>query len=137
MVHAFTLNSIKSMFLLYSHPGLYDPNAVVTISCNFQGMGVSQVRPFQQYIDNSRNLVRTSNIDMIANLVYGQENAAKFWSSFKQSKHDMKSFTIDLTAFTVCHSKITVHPEHNNMRFFILIFSRCSPSSQSMVCSVR
>lgn len=81
--------------------GLYHPSAVVTISCNFRDMGEHQLRLFKPYIDRSRNLKQNIHPDPLTNVFYGQENVAGFWSTFKQTKHDLKSFTIDLTSYTV------------------------------------
>lgn len=81
--------------------GLYHPMAVTTVSCNFMGMGDHQLKHLQRYLDNCRNLVRSISTDSLTNLVYGQENVSNFWSGFRQTKHDYKSFTIDLTSFTV------------------------------------
>lgn len=71
------------------------------MSTNFFGLSDQCAKKLSLFTENSRNFARTVNNNSIQNIFHGNTSISDFLTSLGSTEHDMKSFTIDVTKYTV------------------------------------
>lgn len=76
------------------------------MSTNFFGLSDPSANNLSIFTENSRNFARTVNNNSTQNIFQGNNCISDFLTSLGSTEHDMKSFTIDVTKYTVFLSLI-------------------------------
>lgn len=88
--------------------GLYSKTAILSISSNFSGLtSKSNDGRLKFYQSKSRNILRISQPAMVKTCFHGHEQLKQLWKDLPQSMHDYKSFTIDVTYYSVSVTLLT------------------------------
>lgn len=107
--------------------GLYSKNAIFSISCNFSGLTSrttdSRIKLWQM---KSRNIRRDSLSTVVKNIFNGPDEIKQLWKLLPQTKHDLKSFSIDVTYCSVSGSvKIYSDVDNKKSNFLIVVDDGC------------
>lgn len=105
----------------------YHPKAVFTMSSNFFGMPDQSAKKLTKFTESSRNFVRTVNNKPFQNVFQGNNAISDLLTGFGSTEHDLKSFTIDVTGYSV-----GIGPESVSFISHNHLWNRFQPSQASI-----